>query len=204
MTMPTPRSGRQKRYGDKVEEASDIIRAALTGRPGIYTDRRRLRIHMGDIIHVADASSHEDLTERCWARVLTRNWDSERQRLVKAELASQLQAYWENRFEFDLKPVPGRPGDWGVFFKVARPASPASRLLVTGLRQGNRFTSTEAGSSSHSTPWAPQECAWMGRHLQPRVRRARALPADRRVDWWFVDPGGERGPRGGGHCVLLA
>ena len=68
MTMPTPRSGRQKRYGDKVEEASDIIRAALTGRPGIYTDRRRLRIHMGDIIHFAYASSHEDLTERCWAR----------------------------------------------------------------------------------------------------------------------------------------
>jgi len=78
--------------------------------------------------------------------VLTHNWHPERQRLVKAELASQLQAYWENRFEFDLKPVPGRPGDWGVFFKVARPASPASRLLVTGLRQGNRFTSTEGHS----------------------------------------------------------
>jgi len=98
---------------------------------------------VGDVIRPRHATSLEDLTERCWARVLTDRWPPKRRRAVRRELKNQLLAYWEHRLGFEPRPVPGRPGDWGLFFRrgISQPL-----LEPTGLRPGHRFTPLEGHS----------------------------------------------------------
>jgi len=145
--MVVKRSGRyRRRQATAMEVASDICRMAFTGRPPIYTDGRTLRM-TGHVVRVPDATSHDDLLERVWSSIAL---SGDRTRSVRAELHLQLGAYWENRSLYEMRPVPRRSSDWGVFFSRSttgqlQGGGSFPTLMPAGLRVG-RFASPEGHS----------------------------------------------------------